>query len=150
MSDINKTVASKTNKSQSEDVKYTMKELLESNSYARRGDRHNGQMERPIEVWNRFDELLLCDSTRPTSVKMPDNIPSPGTGEVHQLVNCQDEEVNSTKVKKSSSLVSGPNDKDPLNENNDCNKDIKVFVGKNLITDDEYMTIEDLWNLGWI
>jgi hypothetical protein len=100
---------------------------------------------------------------------MPENIPIPGTGEVHKLLNSHDDEVNSTEVssnetnskktdgtikkdttEKSCSLVIESNDKDPHNEINDFNKDIKVFIGKNSITDDEYMTIEDLLNLGWI
>ena len=169
MSDINKTVASKTHQSKTKNVEYTMKEILESNRNVRRIDRINGREERPIEVWNNFDELLLCDRTRFSSVKKPKNIPLSVTGEVHKQVNNDDDEVNNTKdsstetkyknneviIKKDASMLSSSSvnelhDDDQNNESNDQNKDIKVFVGKNVITDDEYMSIEDLLNLGWI
>ena len=176
---------------------YTMKDILESNAYARRIDRQRGLPVRPLEVWNIVDSNVSRDQVRHNRVKMPKHTPSSdvapidGTSRDNMSKDTQSSKVaekegptlikmikhtpsckvtkkedkstigekistleNKLKVDKDSVekevASSNINEESETNVDGDLTGDMIVNVGNNSITDGETMTIQELWDLGWI
>ena len=176
---------------------YTMKDILESNAYARRMDRHSGLPVRPSDVWNIVDSNVLRDQVRPIPVKMPKHFPSSdvsvneepkrikmskyspssedtdmeGLTIVKMQKDTPSSEVTNKEVKPTVDenittfknilevgkdsvemevASSNTNEESETNVEGDLTGDMIVNVGKKSITDGETMTIQELWDLGWI
>ena len=77
-----KSVDDKTSEYANSTDEYTMKDILESNVYARRIDRQKGLPVRPLEVWNIVDSNVSRDQVRHNRVKMAKNTPSSEVGPI--------------------------------------------------------------------
>ena len=176
---------------------YTMKDILESNVYARRIDRQKGLPVRPLEVWNIVDSNVSRDQVMHNHVKMPKHTSSSEVGHIdgtsgdkiskdtHSakvaekkgpiLINMTKHTPSSKLTKKEDKSTVGEkistvenklkldkesvekevassniNEEYETNVDRDLTGDMIVNVGKNSITDGKTMTIQELWDLGWI
>ena len=133
---------------------YTMKDILESNVYARRIDRQKGLAVRPLEVWNIVDSNVSRDQVIHNHVKMPTTskvTKKEDKTTVGEKISTTENKLKFDKESVEKEVASSNiNEESETNVERDLTGDMIVNVGKNSITDGETMTIQELWDLGWI
>ena len=146
MSDnINKDDGEDNNLRQKKGDEYTMKDVIESNSYARRIDRQNKKKERPIEIINKVDCLVLKAEATTKPVKRGKHTPKISS----TMKKCYDDdtkkiEVNIVPTKMKEKLAQPTTKHDVDTDKNEVLDSDEDEDDLNNITEEEWLKLQNI------